>query len=56
MSTEVLIVLIVIFALFFGGSFVQRDGIPYYGTGHFGGGLLGLIAIVVLILFVLGRL
>ncbi len=52
-NVQLLIVILVV--LLFGGVYVQRDGQPYYGVPHFGG-LLGVVAVVLLVLLFLGRL
>jgi hypothetical protein len=31
-------------------------GGPFYGTGYYGGGILGLVLVIVLILLLLGKL
>ncbi len=46
-----LIVLVILLA----GGFSGLGGGQFYGTGPYGGGVLGLILIVVLILVLLGR-
>jgi hypothetical protein len=50
-----LIVLIVLVILLLGG-FSGIGGGPFYGTGYYGGGGLGLIVAVLLILILIGRI
>jgi len=38
------------------GGFSGLGGGPFYGTGHYGGGGLGLLIVVLLILVLLGKL
>ena len=54
MSLGTILLIILIIALL--GGFSGLGGGPFYGTGYYGGGELGLILIVVLILVLLGRL
>src|SRR6187431_1288170 len=49
------IILIILVILLLGG-FSGIGGGPFYGTGHYGGGVLGLVLVVVLIMVLLGRL
>jgi len=49
------IILIILVILLLGG-FSGLGGGPFYGTGHYGGGVLGLVLVIVLILVLLGRL
>jgi hypothetical protein len=50
-----LIVLIVLVILLLGGFSGIGAG-PFYGTGYYGGGGLGLIVAVLLILILMGRI
>ena len=50
-----LIVLIVLVILLLGG-FSGIGGGPFYGTGYYGGGGLGLIVAVLLFLILMGRI
>ena len=38
------------------GGFSGLGGGPFYGTGYYGGGILGLVLVIVLILLLLGKL
>ena len=38
------------------GGFSGFGGGPFYGTGYYGGGGLGLIVVILLILVLLGRI
>jgi hypothetical protein len=51
-STILLIILVI--ALL--GGFSGLGGGPFYGTGYYGGGILGLVLVIVLILLLLGKL
>jgi hypothetical protein len=51
MSIGTIILIILVIALLGGFS-----GIPFYGTGYYGGGGLGLIIVILLILLLMGRL
>ena len=51
MSLGTILLIILVIALL--GGFSGLGGGPFYGTGYYGGGGLGLILIVVLILFCL---
>lgn len=53
MAGTILIILLVIFVL--GGVGPWRAG-PYWGTGYYGGGGLGLILVILLILLLVGRI
>lgn len=48
------ILLIFLVIVLFGG-FTGYGGGPFYGTGYYGGGGLGLIVVIVLVLVLLGR-
>ena len=54
MSLGTILLIILIIALL--GGFSGIGGGRFYGTGHYGGGALGLVLIIVLILVVLGKL
>lgn len=53
-----MLVLLIILILLFGGGFGNWGGRgPFYGTGYYGGGGLGLILLIILILYLVpGRL
>ena len=51
-GTIILVLLIIAFL----GGFSGIGGGRFYGTGHYGGGGLGLVVIVLLILVVMGRI
>jgi hypothetical protein len=38
------------------GGFSGLGGGPFYGTGYYGGGALGLVVVILLILLVLGKI
>ncbi len=48
------IILITVIALL--GGFSGLGGGPFYGTGYYGGGGLGLVIVILLILLLLGRI
>jgi hypothetical protein len=52
LGTILLIILIILLL----GGFSGIGGGPFYGTGHIGGGALGLVLIIVLILVLVGRI
>ena len=54
MSLGTILLIILVIALL--GGFSGIGGGPFYGTGYYGGGGLGLILVFVLILVVLGKL
>ena len=54
MSLGTILLIILVIALL--GGFSGLGGGPFYGTGYYDGGGLGLILIVVLILVLLGKL
>jgi hypothetical protein len=54
MSIGTILLIILVIALL--GGFSGLGGGPFYGTGYYGGGGIGLVLIVVLILVVLGKL
>lgn len=55
MSLGALVLLILLIALL--GGFRDWGGRgPFYGTGYFGGGGLGLVVLVLIILLVAGRI
>ena len=54
MSLGTIVLIILVIALL--GGFSGLGGGPFYGTGYYGGGGLGLILAIVLILVLLGRL
>jgi hypothetical protein len=49
-------ILLIILAIVLLGGFSGFGGGPFYGTGYYGGGGLGLVLAIVLILVLLGRL
>ena len=54
MSVGTILLIILIIAML--GGFTGLGGGPFYGTGYYGGGGLGLVLLVVLVLVVSGRL
>jgi len=54
MSLGTIVLIILVIALL--GGFSGLGGGPFYGTGYYGGGGLGLILVVVLTLVLLGKL
>lgn len=54
MSLGNILLIILIVALL--GGFSGVGGGPFYGTGYYGGGGLGLVFVIVLILVLLGRI
>ena len=54
MSVGTIILIILVIALL--GGFSGIGGGPFYGTGYYGGGALGLVLAIVLILLVLGKI
>jgi hypothetical protein len=54
MSVGTIILIILVIALL--GGFSGIGGGPFYGTGYYGSGGLGLVIIVLLILLLLGKL
>lgn len=56
MSVGTLLLIILILALFGGGLGNWGGRGPFYGTGYYGGGGLGLVVVILLILVVLGKL
>jgi hypothetical protein len=38
------------------GGFSGIGGGPFYGTGYYGGGALGLVLVILLILLLLGKI
>ena len=50
-GTILLVVLVIILL----GGFGRIGGGPFYGTGYYGGGALGLVLLVVLVLVLMGR-
>jgi len=54
MSLGTILLIVLVIALL--GGFSGLGGGPFYGTGYYGGGGLGLILRVVLVLVLLGRL
>jgi len=51
-GTIILIILVIAFL----GGFIGFGGGPFYGTGYYGGGGLGLVVFVLVILLLMGRL
>jgi hypothetical protein len=54
MSLGTILLVILVIALL--GGFSGIGGAPFYGTGYYGGGGLGIVLIVVLILVILGKI
>jgi len=54
MSIGTILLIVLIIALL--GGFSGIGGGPFYGTGYYGGGGLGLVLSIVLVLVVTGRL
>jgi hypothetical protein len=54
MSVGTILLIVLIIALL--GGFSGLGGGPFYGTGYYGGGGLGLVVTIVLILVLLGKL
>jgi hypothetical protein len=54
MSIGTILLIILVIALL--GGFSGLGGGPFYGTGYYGGGGLGLVLIIVLTLVLLGKL
>jgi len=54
MSLGTILLIILVIALL--GGFSGLGGGPFYGTGYYGGGGLGLVLIIVLIQVLLGRI
>ncbi len=54
MSLGTILVIVLIIALL--GGFSGLGGGPFYGTGYYGGGGLGVVLLIVLVLVVSGRL
>jgi hypothetical protein len=54
MSVGTILLIILVVALL--GGFSGLGGGPFYGTGYYGGGGLGLVLTIVLILVLLGRI
>jgi hypothetical protein len=49
-------VLLIIVAIALLGGFSGIGGGPFYGTGYYGGGGLGLVLVVLLVVVLMGRL
>ena len=54
MSLGTILLIVIVIALL--GGFSGLGGGPFYGTGYYGGGGLGLVLAIVLILVLLGKL
>jgi hypothetical protein len=54
MSIGTILLIILVIALL--GGFTGLGGGPFYGTGYYGGGGLGLVVLVLVVLLVLGKL
>ena len=54
MSVGTIILITLVIALL--GGFSGIGGGPFYGTGYYGGGALGLVLAILLILLVLGKI
>jgi hypothetical protein len=54
MSIGTILLIILVIALF--GGFTGIGGGPFYGTGYYGGGGLGLLVLVLVALLVLGKI
>ena len=50
------LILVVVLVIVLLGGFSGLGGSPFYGTGYYGGGGLGLVLFIIIILLVLGRL
>jgi urease accessory protein len=49
-------ILVIILIIFLLGGFSGIGGGPFYGTGNWGGGSLGIVVVALLILVLMGRL
>ena len=54
MSVWTIVVIVLVIALL--GGFSGLGGGPFYGTGYWGGGGLGIVILVLVILLITGRL
>ena len=54
MSLGTILLIVLVIALL--GGFTGWGGGPFYGTGHWGGGGIGLVLVIVFILVIMGRL
>lgn len=54
MSVGTIILIILVIVLL--GGFSGLGGRPFYGSGYYGGGGLGLVSVILLILVLMGRL
>jgi len=54
MSIGTILLIILVIALLGGFSGIGEG--PFYGTGYYGGGGLGLVVVIFLVLVVLGRI
>ena len=54
MSLGTILIIILIIALL--GGFSGLGGGPFYGTGYYGDGGLGLVLLIIIVLVVLGRI
>ena len=54
MSLGTILIIILVIALL--GGFSGIGGGPFYGTGYYGGGGLGLVLVILVILVVLGKI
>ncbi|BAV46383.1 DUF3309 family protein [Mesorhizobium sp. AR02] len=54
MSLGTILIIILVIALL--GGFSGLGGGPFYGTGYYGGGGLGLVLLILIVLVVLGRI
>ena len=54
MSVGTILLIILVIALL--GGFSGLGGGPFYGTGYYGGGGIGLVLVIVLIHVLLGKL
>jgi len=54
MSIWTIVVIVLVIALL--GGFSGLGGGPFYGTGYWGGGGLGIVILILVILLITGRL
>ena len=54
MSVWTIVVIVLVIALL--GGFSGLGGGPFYGTGYWGGGGLGIVILILVILLITGRL
>lgn len=56
MSLIGIVLLVLVLGLLFGGFSGYGGRGPFYGTGYYGGGGLGLIVIILIVVLLAGRL